>query len=118
MSDIYSRLPINKTAAVVTSQSGCATDNSLSGEQIRENLVSKLKAIESEILSCKKGSKKRKDLGKLKKSLQEQVTEIRPKKKCKGVRDHILDILREELTDFEFKRIIKKASLRADSKET
>ena len=118
MLDIYSRSPINKTAALVTSQGGCATDGTLSSEQIRENLVSKLKAIEVEILACKKGSKKRKELGKKKTALQEQVSEIRPKMKCKGVKDHILDILREELTDFEFKRILKKASLRASNLET
>ena len=61
MLDIFSREPVNKTASLVTSQSGCASDGTLSNEQIIENLVGKLKSIEVDILACEKGSKKRKE---------------------------------------------------------
>ena len=111
----YDRQPVNKTAAIVTSQSGCATDDTLSDEQRRENLVTKLKVLEVELLSHPKGSKKRKELGAHKLKLTTQVNEIRPKMKCTNVKDHILDIMREELTDFQFKRILHLASVRAKS---
>lgn len=111
----YDMQPINKTAALVTSQSGCATDDSLSEEQKRENLVTKLKALEVELLSHPKGSEKRKRLGAYKLTLTNKVNAIRPKMKCKNVKDHILDIMREELTEFQFKRILHLASVRAKS---
>jgi hypothetical protein len=113
MSDIYALSPVNKTASIVTSQSNCASDNTLSDEQKRENLVTKLKALEIELLSHPKGSKRRKLLGLQKIKLTKQVNSIRPKRKCKGVEAHVLDILKEELTDFQFKRILHLASVRS-----
>ena len=118
MSDIYSRQPVNKTASVVTSQSGCASDDTLTNEQLRENLVSKLKHLEDEITSTPKGSKRRRELGAKKAELCAMINGLRPSRKCKGVKDHILDVLREELSAFEFKRILHKASVRAEQDKT
>ena len=106
-------IPINKTAALVTSQSGCASDDTLTTEQKRENLVTKAKYLEAEILSSPKGSKRRGELGKIKVKLCLEINSLRPKMKCKGVTDHIMDILKDELTPFEFKRILRIASKRA-----
>lgn len=106
-------IPINKTAALVTSQSGCASDDTLTTEQKRENLVTKVKNLEKEILSLPKKSKKRKELGQVKVKLCLKINSLRPRMKCKGVEGHIMDILREELTPFQFKRILSKASKRA-----
>lgn len=106
-------VPINKTAALVTSQGGCASDDTLTTEQKRENLVTKAKHLEKQILSLPKGSEKRKELGKVKVKLCLEINSLRPKMKCKGVTDHIIDILREELTPFQFKRILGLASKRA-----
>ncbi len=118
MRDIYGRQPVNKTASVVTSQSGCASDNTLTNEQLRENLVSKLKHLEDEIISTPKGSRRRRELGAKKAELCAMVNGLRPSRKCKVVKDHIMDVLREELTEFEFKRILKKAILRAQQEQT
>lgn len=114
----YAREPINRTAALVTSQGGCATDDTLSDEQKRENLVTKYKALEAELMSHPKGSDKRKKIGADKFKVQTEINNIRPKRKCLGLKDHILDILREELTPFQFNSIISKASERAIESES
>jgi len=108
------RQPVNKTAALVTSQSGCASDGTLSDEQMRENLVSQIKSIDSKIVLLKKGSKERKLLGKEKARIALVINKIRPSRKCKNLNDYIIEVLREELTPFQFKSIINKASILAD----
>jgi hypothetical protein len=113
----YGTKPINRTAGLVTGQSGCATDDTLSDEQLRENLVSKWKALTNKIKTMDKGSPERKILGKEQAELQKQISNLRPKRKYKDLRDHILDVLREELSEFEFRRLIHKASIRADEQE-
>lgn len=106
-------VPINKTAALVTSQSGCASDDTLTNEQKRENLVTKVKHLENEILSLPKKSKKRKELGQVKYQLCLKISSLRPTTNRKGIEGHIIDILKEEVTAFQFKRILSKAAERA-----
>jgi len=111
----YGARPVNRTAGIVTNQGGCAMDGALTDEQIRENLVTKWKYLNAEIVTLDKKSPKRKALGKELAELQKKISSIRPKRKCKDIKDHILDVLREELSEFDFKRIIHKASERADN---
>ena len=107
MDDIYSRTPINKTAAVVTSQTNCT--DSLTDTQIRDNLVAKIKKVDEEIRLSPRKSKRREELGKLKHELQNQIREIRPKKRFHGVEKYVMDILKKELPKFEFDRLIDRA---------
>jgi len=111
----YGAKPINKTAGLVTNQAGCASDDSLTDEQIRENLVTKWKHLNAQIVALDKKSPQRKAMGKELAELQAKISSIRPKRKCKDIKDHILDVLREELSEFEFKRLIHKASERAEN---
>ena len=106
----YSRTPVNKTSASVTSQSGCASDETLTDDQVRENLVARFKSIHDEIVQLPKGSAERKRLGKEQALLQGEISAIRPKHKCPGVEHYIIEILREELSAFEWNRLMTKAS--------
>ena len=109
MIDIYDRQPVNKTAAVVTSQSGCASDDTLSGEQLRENLVAQLKALLVEILKHPRGSQKRKALNIMKRDIEIQINAIRPKRKAPSVDQYFIGEAREALLPFQFKRIMDRA---------
>lgn len=109
MESIYHRSPVNKSASVVTSQSGCATDGTLSDEQLRENLVEKLKRIEKRILSIPKNSQERKTLGKEKLRLQNKIHEIRPAKKAPGVENCFIEVCRREFTKVQFDILMAKA---------
>ena len=111
----YSRTPLNREAASVTSQSGCASDDTLTDEQMRENLVEKWKALHDKIIVLPKKSKERKALGKELMDLQNQISAIRPKRKCPEFRGHVMDVIREELSAYQFRRIIDIATKRADA---
>ena len=111
----YAMRPINKTASLVTAQSGCATDGTLSDEQIRENLVLKITNLKEMVAGMPKGVKKRKALGLDILEAQKKLSEINAKIKgsSKDIHFYIIDILREELTEGEFKELVKKARVRA-----
>lgn len=112
MKDVYGLNPINKTAALVTSQSGCASDDTLSNEQERENLVSQVKILQADILTHKKGSAARRAIGAILLTTNQQINELRPAKKNPGIERYILDILREDLSKFEFDRLQGRAAER------
>lgn len=110
MSDIYSRTPINKTAALVTSQKDCS-NSELTEEQKRVNLVSRYKSLNNKIVLLEKGPE-RKALGKEIAEVCSQINQIRPKKKSPGVERYVIEILREELTKYQFNRLFDKANKR------
>lgn len=109
--DIFGLDPINKTAALVTSQSGCASDDTLTDEQKRENLVSQSKKLSDQIVRLEKGAE-RKSLSRKKAEIDLMINAIRPKKKSPGVVHYVMDILREDLSKFEFDRLMTKANER------
>lgn len=113
----YSRTPVNREAASVTSQSGCASDDTLTNEQKRQNLVAQVKIIAKEILLHPKKSKRRKELGLIACDLNIKINALRPKTKLPQVKDYIFEVIREELTPFRFKQIMEKVSQRARDKE-
>lgn len=89
----------------------------LTPEQERQNLVAKLHAMEKKILELPKG-KIRSDLGKQKFELQQQILAIRPKLKGpKGVDGCFVELCREQLPAWQFKRLISEASKMAKSIE-
>lgn len=111
MFDVYKRHPVNKTAALVSVQKNCCDE--LSEEQVRQNLVDKVKKIDDLIQGMPKGDE-RKRLGREKNELCQKINSIRAKKKCPGVEKYVMDILREELSSFQFKRLLHMASERKD----
>jgi len=106
----YGATPINALTARVTSQGGCASDDTLSDEQKRENLVLQIKLVQKRLTQVRKGSEERKSLGSVQASLCAQVNALRPKMRAPRLTNHILDVMREELSPIQFKRIIAKAS--------
>lgn len=120
MGDIYSRLPVNKVSAVVTSQSGCSDSDELTIEQQRENLVRLARSIQVRIKELPKSSNERKALGLQLYQVNCKINAIRPKMKGKNVAgitvaDMALEILREEIGEFQFRRLIHRASRRLDA---
>jgi len=107
--DACNRIPVNKTAAIVTSQSGCASDNALNNEQLRENLVLQLNRLKQKILLLDKKSLERKTIGQEMQVLQNKINEIRPAKKAKGVDNYFIDAAREILTPPHFNLLMGKA---------
>ena len=86
--------PVNRTAGLVTSQSGCSDE--LTPEQIRENLVAKVKKLQEDIKTLTGGEKKK--VGLQIHHLQTEINAIRAKQK--GDRDlsaYIVDVVKESV---------------------
>ena len=105
----YNDIPINKTAALVTNQKNCTEGEALTRQQITDNLRDKLKSIEIEILSLPKGSERRAKLGQKKQEIAMQLNLVRPPKQPKGVANYVVDVIKEEMTGFQYRQIMKKA---------
>ena len=118
MGDIYTKVPINKTAAVVVSQSGCTTE--LSNEQKRDNLVAKWKVLKNKILDLPKNDPKRKALGKEQRDVALQINAIRPKMKSdRDITQYIVDIIKKRMTSHQWHKLMNdavKAKKKADKK--
>ena len=112
--DVYSRQPINKTAAMVTSQNNCDRDDFFTKAQHRENLVIKVKVITRKIQALDKKSKARISLGKELLRINNEINAIRPKKTSAGVGYFILDVLREEMTKSVLDRVMAKAVIKME----
>lgn len=109
MSDVYNLKPINKTAALVTGQSGCASDSTLSNEQLRENLVRQWQVLYDDIKNHHKKSQKRKEIGRSMHIIQNKINAIRPARKAKGVEHYFIDAARINLTKPQFDILMKNA---------
>jgi len=115
MDDIYTRTPVNKSAALVTSQGGCS--DKLTRVQERENLVAKMKSLEAVMLSHPKGSKKRKELSREKHALQNELSKYKDVTYSKDRRlgDYILYLVKNKMTKAEWDLTVKKAVELQDS---
>lgn len=102
--NIYLSRPINKTAALVVGQSDAPSVSQ--DEQMRQNLVARLKMIEAKLPHVPKKSQERKNLGQEKFELQEKINAIRPTLRCQGVEQFFIDSARDILTKFQFDRIM------------
>jgi hypothetical protein len=114
--DVYHLNPINKTAAIVTGQSGCASDDTLTLEQQRQNLVAVKNALAEKALRLPRKSKERKAINEKVEEYNRQIRAIRPARQAKGVQDFFIDVCREEMTKTQFSIILGKASKRFDAK--
>ena len=109
MMSVFDRVPINKTAAIVTSQSGCASDGTLSDEQKRENLVLISKELDKKIMTLPKKSKARRLLGLQRQYIDKSINALRPAKKAKGVADFFIDAARDNLSAPHFNILMSHA---------
>ena len=110
---IYGLSPINKTAAVVTGQKGCSKE--LSAEQKRDSLVARIKQI-NHIFSTAKMKKSdpvkvklTTELTSLCKEVSDLNKEMKKKPRHRDVSPFFLLVARDELTEFQYKRILSKA---------
>ena len=88
----------------------------LTPEQKRENLVAVWKQLSAQVVRVKDKDHKR-ILGKQIQLVQDEIRKIRPALRgAQGTAEHFLDVARENLTEFEFRRWLVEASRRADLK--
>jgi hypothetical protein len=107
MGDVYHLDPVDRTAASVVSQKGCS--DSLTSEQIRENLVQRTHALKRRMSLMRKNDPDRKKLGAEINETQLAINKIRPKKKAPGVQSYVMDILREDLSKFKWNSLMTRA---------
>jgi hypothetical protein len=117
--NIYLCEPINKTAAIVVSQSGCSDE--LTPVQKRDNIVSRMKQIDNQIeILSKTMTKKnpaRKKLGLEKFQLCHDLKEIKLKIKEINIKeatrkdfyDCVFESMKENLSTFKYKQIMSLA---------
>lgn len=75
--NVYAMLPVNKAAAIVTSQKGCSEVDSCT--QQRECLALRISQLDRELSGLPKNHKIRKDLGQEKFLLQERIRRLNTK---------------------------------------
>ena len=108
---IYGMTPINKTAAIVTSQNGCS-NGELSDEQVRQNLVAEEIRLKTIISTLPKNSNERKKLVKKHRFVAKQIKEINVKLKQKrdgDIKEYIIYLVKLKMTKLEWSRIIDEA---------
>ncbi len=110
MREICHLNPINKSTAGVVGQKGCSLNNKLTDEQLRENLVTYVKRLETQIISSRKGSWKRAELGLLKNKVQGEINKLRPKRRSPGVENFFIKAAKETLTKPEYDRVMQLAN--------
>ena len=109
------RVPINGTAARVSSQSGCLDEQTPAQE--RESIQDHLAVIEVEMLALPKNSKQRKSLGAKKAMLCSRISELKKKMKILGFGtenrvdqlDYVISAMKLHLSDMQYRRIMSKA---------
>ena len=96
------------------SRLGCDVSGNATDDQIRINLKSKIQEIDICINNSPKKSKQRKAFGAEKHELLDVMYKLKktltPKKELAF---HIVDILKEDLTELEYKRLSSRARQRA-----
>jgi hypothetical protein len=112
MMNIIDKEPINKLAKIVTNQKGCS-DGNLNNEQIRQNLVQKVKILTERIKYFPKSSCERKKIGSEISEINKQINSIRPKAKCKSVDNYFIDAARKILTSEMFRMVMNEAAVMA-----
>jgi hypothetical protein len=108
---IYGMTPINKTAAIVTSQDGCASGE-LSDEQMRENLCANEMRLKDLISAFPKKSAERKKLADEHKRVADQIKEINSRIKHKrdgDINNYIIYLVKKRMTRFEWSKILDEA---------
>lgn len=85
---------------------GWESDENLTDEQLRDCLVARSKQVVELIRLLPKNSGKRKALGLVQLELQNKINELRPKRIQPDIKQYFVDVCREEMSAFEFNRIM------------
>ncbi len=112
--NIYALSPVNKTAAIVTNQTGVSISDSLTDVEKRENIILRIKQIDGLIKEMKK-SPLRDSLGKEKFYLCNQAAKLPKKYPAKiDLQKFVFDILKEDMPKVSYDRLIRRARERLD----
>lgn len=111
---IIASAPVNRSAAVVAGGGGSEDD--LTVRQKRENLLPMLARLEAEIAAAPTAAR-RKELGRQKFELQQQLSLLRPKKTYPTYAQHFHEAAREMLAPAMFRLICDAAYRRCRQDE-
>lgn len=81
----------------------------LTPEEERDCIVQAKKRVQEVLENLPKRHPERKQLGQLQYELDKRINQIRPKMRCKGIENYVMDVLRNELTNFQFDLLMQKA---------
>jgi len=115
MKDIFTRTPINGTAATVVGQAGCVTADKLTNEQERENLLAQVLRWQEEIKTLPPKSDERKKIGRKIAAANNRINELKSVKYTKDLSHYILDIVKETMPRPQWKRIVEEAARRMEA---
>ena len=109
------RRPINSTAAIVSSQSGCS--DSLTATQERDQKVDRLNQLKLHLLTLKKKSKLAKSVGVEIFNLCSEISELNKKIKKLNIKESerldfhncFFRVVRQQTTKLQYERFIKLA---------
>lgn len=115
--DIYTRTPINKTAAMVTSQSGCVDEISI--EDRRDSLKRAKESMQRELYGLPKNHRYRNEIGLKILAIQQELTLLRKQRKFAGAKDrdlnnYIIDVIKEAVPAYKFQEWISMARARKE----
>lgn len=113
--NIYAMTPANRTAAIVTSQTGCTVE--LTRDQRLENLRTKVTHLQRVIANMPKDHPKRKAVGIQISKINRQINKLRTAPRYRDVHRYIVDIVKERYTGFEWKRLVDEAVKRKATAE-
>jgi len=91
---------------------GCPLDEELSDWEKAKNIVAHLRWLDEQILSSKKGSKQRRELGLQKHLLAEEISDLKARKKLtspRTVAQCFVDICKAEMQPVQFRVLITRA---------
>ena len=108
--------PINKTAALVTSQSGCAESEELSIEQERECLILRLSQVDQEFapLKSSESTEYKEELRLERFELRKQLRVLKAQRKVnnrldRDLNQYIIDVLKKRMGKFQWSLVVKEA---------
>jgi hypothetical protein len=113
MKDIYTSIPINKTAALVVNQSGCTSHKGLSNEQLLANLKYRYHTIVDKCQQLKKNSEERKSYGQEMHELCLKMSVLRNKLNLKrqlpDLGHYIIKIAKSRMSKDAWSALVKEA---------
>ena len=109
MVDVYALTPIDRTAGTVTSQKGVAQDEQLTSQQKHENLISKVRSLEKEVILYKKGTAKRIEIGKEIHKTHERIRKLKPDGRVENLEHFIIEVIKSGMSEFQWKNTVKQA---------
>jgi len=112
MKDIYSKAPINKTAALVVNQHGCISHEGLTLKQQKDVLCKKYHEVEDKISRFHKKTPERAAIGRQLTRIRNEIIEINRKighKKRGELTDYIIKIIKKRMTKTQWNQLLDEA---------